>query len=150
MDRRGFLLTGAALVMPVRGWAEDVLSAQDAHAQMQAGELILIDLRTPEEWQETGVAAGAWPMDMRAAEFGGWLMATIAKNPEKQVAIICRSGGRTGRMMALLAQNDIEGVLDVSEGMLGGRSGPGWVSTGLPVVPAEVAIAAMPEDLVAE
>ncbi|TCL08217.1 rhodanese-related sulfurtransferase [Shimia isoporae] len=150
MDRRGFLLAGWALIVPNAGWAENTLSASEAHVRLRSGELILIDLRTPEEWQETGVAEGAWPLDMREPEFGSWLLAAIERNPDKQVAIICRSGNRSGRMMSLLRDNGVEGVMDVSEGMLGGRRGPGWVPSGLPVVSAQTAFDAMPKDLVAK
>ena len=33
-----------------------ILSAPTAYEAMQTGDLILIDIRTPEEWAETGVA----------------------------------------------------------------------------------------------
>jgi len=124
-----------------------VISAQEAYDRLTAGKLILIDIRTPEEWVETGVAPGAWLLDMRAREFGSWIAATVEFNPGHEVAMICRTGNRTGRVMQWLRGNDFDGVMDVSEGMIGGRHGRGWIPSGLPVVPAQEAFDAMPKDL---
>lgn len=150
MDRRGFLLGGLAFLAPNGGWAQSTLSAAEANAQVQAGQMILIDVRTPQEWQQTGVAEGAWPLDMTQPDFGGWLMAAIERNPDRKIAIICRTGNRTGRLMQALAQNGIDGVLDVSEGMAGGPRGTGWIPAGLPITTAQAAYEAMPKDLVAK
>lgn len=149
IDRRTLIAAfGSALAMPMAARASlETISALDAYARMQAGTLILIDLRTPPEWHETGVAKGAWPLDMTQRQFGGWLLAAIERNPNHQVAIICRTGNRSGRLMQLLAQNGITGVLDVAEGMAGGPRGTGWIPSGLPVVPAQEAYDTMPKDL---
>ncbi len=149
IDRRVFLVSSSvALTLPALAFADaGLIAAQDALDRMATGQLILIDVRTPPEWQQTGVAQGAWPLDMTHRDFGGWLMAVIERNPDRQVAVICRTGNRTGRLMQVLKQNGIEGVLDVTEGMAGGPRGKGWIPTGLPVVPVQEAIAAMPKDL---
>lgn len=149
MDRRGFLLGGLAFLAPVAGWAQSTLSAEEANAQVQAGQMILIDVRTPQEWQQTGVAEGAWPLDMTQPDFGSWLLAAIERNPDRKIAIICRTGNRTGRLMQALAQNGIDGVLDVSEGMAGGPRGTGWIPSSLPITTADAAYETMPKDLVA-
>lgn len=146
--REMIVATICASGLPCVALAEtDKLSATNALTQLQNGSLILLDIRTPEEWQASGVAQGAWPMDMRAADFGERLLTTLANNPERKVAVICRSGTRSGRVMDLLAQNGIDGVLDVTEGMLGGPRGRGWIPSGLPVVSAQKAVSSVPEDL---
>lgn len=154
MNRR-FLLglaglgaTGAVLGLASPLFARSgVIGAQEAYDRLTAGKLVLIDIRTPEEWQETGVAPGAWLLDMRAERFGAWMAATVERNPGHEVAMICRTGNRTGRVAQWLRGNDLSGVLDVSEGMVGGRNGRGWIPLGLPVVPAREAFEAMPKDL---
>lgn len=153
-DRRTFLAaTGLAATATMLGLSapafagSGVLGAQEAHDRLTAGRLILIDIRTPEEWIETGVAPGAWLLDMRAKEFGSWVAATVEFNPGHEVAMICRTGNRTGRVAQWLRGNDFDGVMDVSEGMIGGRHGRGWIPSGLPVVPAREAFDAMPKDL---
>ncbi|WP_294226943.1 rhodanese-like domain-containing protein [uncultured Shimia sp.] len=149
LTRRSFVasLSAASLAPSLTLANPTTLSASDAHAGLKSGNLILIDVRTPQEWQETGVAEGAWPLDMREEAFGSWILATLERNPTHQVAIICRSGNRSGRLMQLFSQNGIKGVLDVSEGMLGGSRGKGWIPTDLPVVSIQEAYNAMPKDL---
>lgn len=152
MPHRRTVLAGfaAALGLPNVALAESpVMSAPDALAGVRDGTLILIDIRTPEEWQETGVAKGAWPLDMRHENFGAWLVAAIERNPGHRVAIICRTGNRSGRLLQVLEANNISGVSDVAEGMAGGPRGTGWIPAGLPTVTAEAAFSAMPKDLTA-
>jgi rhodanese-related sulfurtransferase len=150
-DRRTFLAAlGTAMTFPLSSGASTtagLIGAQDAHDRLAAGKLILIDIRTPDEWIETGVAPGAWPLDMRRDEFGSWIVATLERNPDHEVAIICRTGNRSGRVMDWLSANGVTGVLDVGEGMVGGPRGKGWIPLGLPVVEARQALDAMPKDL---
>lgn len=148
-DRRTFLTAMGALVFMTSelGAETNVMTASDAMKGVEDGSLILLDVRRPEEWMQTGVAKGAWLLDMTDQEFGPRLMAVLQRNPEHKVAIICRTGNRTGYLSDVLAQNGITGVLDVSEGMVGGPNGQGWIPSGLPVVSAEDAYSAMPKDL---
>lgn len=149
--RRFSLALGLLTLIPAGAFADSkTLTAEEAYARVQSGELILIDVRTPQEWQDSGVAEGAWPLDMREQDFGRWIMATLKRNPNRDVAVICRSGNRSGRLMDLFAQNGINGVLDVTEGMLGGPRGKGWIPSGLPIVSANEAYEAMPKDLTAD
>lgn len=152
IDRRGFVLAlGAFCAVPVMGHAETgILTPQEAHDGVRAGDLLLVDIRTPEEWQQTGVARGAWPIDMRRQDFGPILLALRERNPSRRVAVICRTGNRTGYLVDVLRKNGIEDVLDVSEGMVGGRNGPGWIKTGLPTVSVGDALSGIPGDLTAD
>jgi hypothetical protein len=45
------------------------LSAPEAFTKAQAGEITLIDIRTPREWRQTGVAEGALTIDMTKKTF---------------------------------------------------------------------------------
>lgn len=150
LNRRVLILSlaasAASLAVPVAA-SETTLTPTQALAGIEAGSLILIDVRRPEEWQETSVAKGAWLLDMTHKEFGPRLMAVLQRNPGHQVAIICRTGNRTGYLMKVLAENKIEGVLDVTAGMAGGPRGKGWIPSGLPTVTAQEAFEAMPKDL---
>ncbi|MDX1782459.1 MAG: rhodanese-like domain-containing protein [Thalassovita sp.] len=152
IDRRGFVLTlGAFCAVPAIGHAETaVLTPEDAHEGVKAGNLLLVDIRTPEEWQQTGVAEGAWPIDMRRKDFGPILLALLERNPSHRVAVICRTGNRSGYLVDVLRKNGINDVLDVSEGMVGGRNGQGWIKTGLPTVAARDALSGIPGDLTAD
>lgn len=135
------ILSSIALIaMTLAAWAETpILSAPEAKARMDAGELILLDIRTPQEWQDTGIAKGAWPVSMHTRDFGTRLKAILAVYPPEQIALICAVGGRTGHVTRVLESNGIAGVVDVSEGMMGSKRGAGWIARGLGVVPLEQA-----------
>lgn len=151
LSRRKFSAIMALMTcLPSMGMALGKLTARQALAAMEDGSLVLIDIRRPEEWQQTGVARGAWLLDMTHEQFGPRLMAVLDRNPNHEIAIICRTGNRTGHLMKVLAENKIDGVLDVAEGMAGGTRGPGWIPSGLPIVSAQEAWDAMPKDLTAD
>lgn len=103
-----------------------------AHKAALAGEIILIDIRTPGEWLETKVAEGAIGLDMREENFVPTLVMLRRANPDKPIALICRTGNRTGYVTTMLAGQGFPGLVDVNEGMQGGPNGPGWLKRGLP------------------
>jgi len=125
------------------------MTAEDAYQAMQDGTLILIDVRRPEEWVQTGVAQGAWLLDMTGENFGAYLNAVLDRNPDHDVAIICRTGNRTGYLINQLQKAGIDRVIDVAEGMAGGPNGKGWLNSGLPIGDARTVFDQMPRDLIA-
>jgi len=112
--------------------SEGALTVQEAYEQAKAGQIYLIDIRRPEEWQNTGVATPAIPLDMRRRDFEAVLQAIIADGGVRPVALICASGGRSSRMFRQLAAAGFESILDVPEGMHGSGAGPGYLQQGLP------------------
>lgn len=108
------------------------LSADEAHKAALAGDIILLDIRRPEEWLETRVAEGAVGLDMTQENFVPTLVALRKANPDKPIAMICRTGNRTGYVTKALAKQGFPGLVDVSEGMAGGPNGTGWLKRGLP------------------
>ena len=112
------------------------LSVEDAHASAATGEVLLIDIRTPGEWQSTGIGEGALPLDMRRDDFIDALNAATGGDTSKPVALICARGVRSARMTRRLTDAGYTNLIDVPEGMLGSRAGPGWLAKGLPVTPA--------------
>jgi rhodanese-related sulfurtransferase len=119
-----------------------ILSATEAQTMLEKDELVLLDIRSPQEWAETGLAEGAWPVTMHEPDFGTRLQTILQEVGSERVALICATGGRTGHVTSILRQNGIEGVIDVSEGMMGNPRGPGWIARGMPVVTLEDAAAA--------
>ena len=103
--------------------------------------------RTEEEWKETGVAEGAWPVNMYDREFGKKLSQVLQRNTGKRIGFICAVGGRTGYVTGVLEKNGTRGMIDVSEGMLGSPAGKGWIARGLPIVSAKTAMQAIPRNL---
>ncbi|SFI34402.1 rhodanese-like domain-containing protein [Jannaschia pohangensis] len=103
-------------------------------AAVQAGEVMLIDIRRPDEWTGTGIAEGAQPLDMRRDDFAEALAVLTGGDLDRPVALICARGVRSDRTSARLADAGFTRIIDVPEGMLGSAAGPGWLERGLPVV----------------
>ena len=118
-----------------------ILSAPDAFTAVEAGEIVLLDIRSRQEWTETGLAEGAWPVSMHERDFGVRLQAILNRYAADQIALICATGGRTAHVVMVLEQNGIQGVIDVSEGMEGNPRGPGWIARGMSVVTLSDALA---------
>ena len=145
LTRRQFAGLGAAAVLTggavYGGWRYNVtarngtetLTPPQAHDRAQAGTLLLVDIRRPDEWALTGVGQGAHPLDMRRDDFTAALSNLLQGNPDRPVALICARGVRSRFMVRKMQQAGFHRVLDVPEGMLGSGAGPGWIKRGLPV-----------------
>lgn len=144
LSRRRVLLGIVAGGFAVAGWriwrrippdyAGDALSAPEAFEGARDNALLLIDIRTPREWHASGVGAGATPLDMRRPDFETALRELAGGDPHRPIALICARGVRSARLANRLAQAGFSNIIDVPEGMLGSKAGPGWVRRELPVV----------------
>ena len=141
--QNAFLVAAALLMMTFTAMADTpILSAPDAQTKLTDGEMVLLDIRSRQEWQQTGLAEGAWPVSMHEPDFGQKLQAILQEVGAEKIALICATGGRTSHVTGILRQNGIEGVADVSEGMMGNPRGPGWIARGMPTVSLEDAMSA--------
>jgi rhodanese-related sulfurtransferase len=117
------------------------LSAPEAHGQTKSGQVTLIDIRTPPEWRQTGVAEGAHRIDMRHPKgpegFVAEVLAQVDGNKDAPIALICRTGNRTTQVQKELLARGFTNVYNVKEGMVGSGAGPGWLKRGLPVEPCK-------------
>ncbi len=138
--RRVFIFMGLAFV-PTSALAQTAaqliaskkLSVEDAHELAKAGAIILVDIRRPDEWAATGVGEGATPLDMRRKDFLVQLDVLVNGDKTKPVAVMCARGVRSKWLSTQLENAGYSQIIDVPEGMLGSRAGPGWVRIGLPV-----------------
>jgi len=115
--------------------AEPVLiSAPEAHEARMAGDLTLIDVRTPAEWSKTGRAQGAIGATLQDADFIAQVLASVGGDKTKPVALMCRTGQRSSTAAARLEQAGFTQVYNVREGFVGRRGvGPGWRARNLPI-----------------
>lgn len=127
--------------------ARTIWSVDEAYEALLTDSARVIDVRSREEWLETGVGAGIWPISMHEDRFPDRLFAAKALAGSRVVGLICATGGRSASLLRALRQAGYEGYVDISEGMLGSRRGPGWLAAGLPVVPLEAALASLPGEL---
>jgi rhodanese-related sulfurtransferase len=51
------------------------------------------------------------------------------------VALICRTGNRSGKQQRRLTAAGFTNVINIAEGMAGSGAGAGWIRQGLPVMP---------------
>ena len=120
--------------MATTAFAADVphLSPADAARLVKQGAAVLIDVREPAEWAETGVAAGA--VLLPKSDFDGdqkrW-KDFLAHVGDKQLILYCRSGKRAGVIAEALAA---KGVKVANAGGF-----KDWVAAGLPTRPVEAA-----------
>jgi rhodanese-related sulfurtransferase len=128
-----FLLC-ALLALPA---AAQQMSATEARDAVRAGQITLIDIRTPREWQQTGVAPGAVRINMLhpqgAAGFLNEVLAKVGGDRTAPIALICRTGNRTTQVQKYLQAQGFTRVYNVREGMAGSSAGPGWIARNLPV-----------------
>lgn len=127
----------ALLLFLTTGVFAQEMSAPDAYEAVKSGKLTLIDIRTPSEWKQTGVAPGAARINMihpqGAAGFLNEVLAKVGGDKTAPIALICRTGNRTSQVQRFLQAQGFTQVINVSEGMAGSRAGPGWLARKLPV-----------------
>ena len=123
------LLLPLILVSAVAALAADVprLTAAESAKLVQDGQAVLVDVREPGEWRETGVAAPA--VLLEKSDFDGakaaWAPFLAKVGKDKTIVLYCRSGGRSGRVAEALAA---EGYKVVNAGGF-----KDWAAAGLPV-----------------
>lgn len=129
----GAAVAGRSYVMRV-SVDGDLLTPVQAHDHANAGRITLVDIRRPDEWAETGVGAGANPIDMRRDDFIAALDRVTGGDRSEPIALICARGVRSRKMTERLTNAGYTNIIDVPEGMLGSRAGPGWLKRGVPTV----------------
>jgi len=136
------------------------VTSQEAYERWQADpEVIILDVRTPEEYLFVGHAPMAWKVpiiaqsyewDAEAGKFPMQLLADFVERvsqvatPERTILAMCRSGGRSAMAVNLLAQAGFKNVYNIVDGMEGDVNGDsesvtqsqqpasGWKNTGCP------------------
>lgn len=109
------------------------LSPLEAFQLAQKGRVLLIDIRTPEEWRATGIPVDAEALDMLDSSFFAKLGALTKGSKSTPVALICASGGRSSRLARTLRADGYSNVYDVSGGVTGSLTHRGWLAAGLPI-----------------
>lgn len=137
------LFFAACCLLAVFAARADIVEIDNAElARLHAAGVPLIDVRTAQEWQETGIVPGSHLItffdEQGRADPASWLeKAQAVAKPGQPVAIICRSGNRSGKVGQFLSgQAGYAKVYNVKEGIRG------WARENRPVAPAAPALAA--------
>ena len=104
--------------------------------ELQKKDVLLVDIRTPSEWRQTGLVPGSHPLmyfdGEGHADTDRFLTALEALGGTKDhpVVLICRSGHRSGQLaQILLNDKGYSSVYHLEQGI------QGWLKDGDNVVP---------------
>lgn len=120
--------TAAQLVAEAKAKIEN-LSAEDVAAEMQSGDVLLVDIREPEELARTGVIAGSVHVPRGMLEFHADPTSAYHReefDPERRVILHCAGGGRSALAAAALQEMGYSKVAHLNTGI------NGWIESGLP------------------
>jgi rhodanese-related sulfurtransferase len=70
-------------------------------------------------------------------DFVADVLRALGGSEDRPIALICARGNRSAFARELLAEAGFTKVDDISEGMVGGANGPGWLARGLPTEPCK-------------
>lgn len=119
------LLLSCLVILAGCGQGSSAEKLKDAAQRISDGSAVLVDVREPSEWAETGVAEPAYLLSKSSLEDGsGEWKSFLAQNKEKEIYLICRSGSRAGQIARALTQQGLRAT------NLGGFSA--WKKAGLP------------------
>jgi rhodanese-related sulfurtransferase len=108
---KSLLLLFLAAVLPFKALAAEVpkITPKEADKLVSEGKAVLVDVREPAEWAETGVVEKA--VLLPKSDFDGsqklW-KEFLAQTNGKEVILYCRSGKRAGVIGATLAAKGIK------------------------------------------
>ena len=136
------LLVCAALALfaPSMARAGNIVSAPAALTSAANGDVTIVDVRSRQEWRQTGVATGARMVTIHNRNgikaFVAEMTKAVGGDKSRPVALICAAGVRSARAEKILAAAGFTNLQNIAEGMLGRpNAGPGWLKRGLPVTP---------------
>lgn len=136
---RTLLFAALLSLSALSGLAAETLRPDAAYEAAAAGEITIVDIRLPIEWAKTGVPEDALAVSLQDPAtfevrdgFVEDLLQAVGGEKDAPIALICASGSRSSFAKGLLEAEGFTAVSDVSEGMLGGPNGPGWLARDLP------------------
>ena len=95
-----------------------------------AKRILLVDIRSAQEWADTGLPRGALPLDVDAPAFEVRIAGLRLDHPGKRIVLIDRTGAQAVAVAQKLAGRGWRDLAAVRGGMLGPG---GWLAEKLPV-----------------
>jgi rhodanese-related sulfurtransferase len=132
-----YAVLAVLLIGTVAARAQPDMSAPQVFEALRQGRILVIDLRTPQEWRQTGVVPGAGRVDFyRGPEvLLSSVLQMVGGDRSAPIALVCRTGNRTSHAQKFLQAQGFTQVYNLKEGMSGSAAGPGWLKRRLPVEP---------------
>ena len=112
-----------------------VVSNQELITLQQSQQALLVDIRTPPEWQVTGTIPDSQKLQSfdKEGRFDEelWLanLQKLKKNADQPVILICRTGHRSLKVGEFLVKKGMPNVYHLQNGI------ESWIKSGLPVKP---------------
>ncbi len=116
-----------------------ILNAEFKHISYeqikQLGNVPIIDIRTPSEWEETGVIPGSIKLmsfdDRGRIDIKSWLkeFSKYVDSFDKPFVLVCRSGNRTNMLGQYLDKIGYKKVYDLKGGIISGYISKGYKTT---------------------
>jgi rhodanese-related sulfurtransferase len=106
------------------------LSVDDVAAELDGGDVVLVDVREPDEREQHGAIAGAVPAPRGMLEFWADPSSPYHRpefDPSRRVIVHCASGGRSALAADMLQQLGYANVAHLDGGM------NAWKAAGKPV-----------------
>ena len=103
------------------------ISPKEAHEMQQNGEIIIIDVRQPDEWQKNGMPKGAYGVGLSSTDFIGAVEKIAAQHKGCRLALTCQSGMRTKAAIKTLDSHGMKDLYQIKGGLMA------WNRQGLPL-----------------
>lgn len=111
----------------------EFMSVKNASELSQSGQILLVDIRRPDEWKQDGIPASAYAISMHVEGFLDKLGKLTKGDKNAKIALICATGARSTWLGDQLEARGYTSIINVAEGMYGSQRGPGWLAAKLPV-----------------
>lgn len=124
----GFSLAGL-------GYAQglpDEMPVQRGDLMVRKAGAILIDVRSPSEWRQTGIPVTAHTVSMDDPQFLARVAEITGGNSAQRIAVISQLGIRSSQARETLRAAGYTNVTSITGGVIGPE---GWIDSDLPVRP---------------
>jgi rhodanese-related sulfurtransferase len=109
------------------------LNPEQLHSLQQSQNALIVDVRTPAEWQASGMIPNS--QKLQGFDSNGkfdadkWLsdLQKLKSSSDQPVILVCRSGNRSSKIGEILAQHGEKNIYHLSNGI------QGWIQSGNPV-----------------
>ncbi len=110
------------------------LSVEQVEALQKQGKALIIDVRTPGEWKQSGIIPGSKPLQFFDKDGNAltqtWLSQfdKLRKSSDQPVVLVCRSGHRSGLVGRFLTKKlGLKNIKHLSTGI------KSWIKAGKPL-----------------
>ncbi len=125
MSLKHALIILSLLFMPYYGYAAELTNLTPNKVQKSVAQnALIIDIRTPGEWKQTGIIPGSHPVTFfdknGKYDMEKWLadVKKLQTSPEQKIVLVCQSGRRSGQVGHFLAQKlNMPNVAHLTHGM---------------------------------